>query len=332
MRSAIVLLVFCTGSIVFAQSSDGCQRNISFAWAGQGTIILAMPSFAPKWIEKNQAKFPGVSAFLSCRIPTRENFLILFSATRESLMGIEPVLRTYTSTSTTPVSGAGTLTDSSGSHWQYTYYGTATTITDTTVQENRPYTVNSKTIYMSAYDDFGIPVATHWRTTSQKQGGNPNATLGYNIAEIITSYHYEERLLNEMVNEIAASKVAVEPTKAQPPVSMNAQESRFDGTLWSTGSREIKIMYVSGFSDGLADGIAKTALLLGSDTSSPKLGKAQPPKVTLGQIVEGMDAFYRDWRNQRILMSGAIDYVMHQARGEEQTEFLKWLREHPDLH
>ena len=328
MRNVIAVLAFCTSSIVWAYSSDGCQRNISFAWAGQGTIILAMPSFAPKWIEKNQAKFPGI-CFSELPNSRAKNFLILFSTTRESLVGIEPVLRTYTSTSTSPVSGVGTLTDSSGSQWRYTYYGTATAITSTTVQENLPYTINSKTIYMSAYDELGIPVGTHWRTSSRKQGGDPNATLGYNIVAIIGTYHYEERLLNEMVKEIAAStQLGVQTTEAQ---EHGQQEARFDGAFWSTAPREYKTMYVSGYSEGFASGIAETALLLGTDSSNPKLSKAQPPKVTAGQIMEGMDAFYSDWRNRRILMSGAISYVMSQAKGEEQPEFLKWLREHPDL-
>jgi len=59
--------------------------------------------------------------------------------TRQELVG---KLRHRASTNTTPVSGSGTVTDSYGGMWNYTYDGTVTTTTTTTTttHENLPYT------------------------------------------------------------------------------------------------------------------------------------------------------------------------------------------------
>ena len=139
--------------------------------------------------------------------------------------------------------------------------------------------------------------------------------------------------LNLVPRRDTESKLGVRTTDVQEP---GQQEGGFDGAFWSTAPREYKTMYVSGFSEGfaygIACGIAKTAVLLGTDSSNPKLSKAQPPKVAIDQIMAGVDAFYSDWRNRRILVEGAISYVMNQTKGEEQPEFLTWLREHPGLH
>ena len=58
--------------------------------------------------------------------------------------GLYPTVRTNTTTSTTPVSGSGTVTDSYGGMWNYTYDGKTTTTTTTTTREDLHYTDASK--------------------------------------------------------------------------------------------------------------------------------------------------------------------------------------------
>ncbi len=49
-------------------------------------------------------------------------------------------------------------------------------------------------------------------------------------------------------------------------------------------------------------------------------------RVTVGQIVEGLDEFYKDWRNTRIRIRDAIEYVLMEAKGKDGRELLRFLR------
>jgi hypothetical protein len=42
--------------------------------------------------------------------------------------------------------------------------------------------------------------------------------------------------------------------------------------------------------------------------------------VTFGQYIEGLDAFYQDYRNKRIQINSAIAYVRDDARGASKAE------------
>ena len=52
----------------------GCDKNISFAVAEGGQIVPGTPSFAQKWVAKNQKKYAGTlffpsTRFASCELP-----------------------------------------------------------------------------------------------------------------------------------------------------------------------------------------------------------------------------------------------------------------------
>src|SRR5450631_607106 len=98
------------------------------------------------WINKNAKNFPTV-AFQGCPVESLRNYLIVFSSSKSVLNGFDPVLRSNTSTSTSPVSGTGTVSNMYGSTWNYTYSGTVITTTTTTTQETVPYSIQSNTLY-----------------------------------------------------------------------------------------------------------------------------------------------------------------------------------------
>ena len=178
------------------------QTVISFAIAEDGgRVHPGTPGWVRNWVRKNARKYPGVEFGGT---PTKEarNYVIVFSSSANALSGFDPVVRTDTSTSTTPVSGSGTVTDNYGSTWNYTYDGEVTTTTTTTTQEDVPYTIETNTLYATAYDAQGTMVSQHWHVYSTKQGGDGANSLGYNLGNALFAINARGRLLKAVVKDV----------------------------------------------------------------------------------------------------------------------------------
>jgi hypothetical protein len=102
-------------------------------------------------------------------------------------------------------------------------------------------------------------------------------------------------------------------------------QGSWDGNFWKTKSRDLKLVYVTGFFDGRNEGVNEAAGALGTSIHDPKIAKLAT-KVTLGQIVDGLDEFYKDYRNARILVRHAIEYVVMEAQGEDGSQLLQFMR------
>ena len=178
---------------------DRCHTNISFAVADGGSVFPSMPSFVAKWVsnKKHLAKHQGM-CFSQTPSASAENYLIVFSTSASSFVGLYPTFRTNASISS--VSGNGTAIDNYGAMWSYAYNGTVTTTTTTTV--NAPYIDTSRTLYASAYNQYGAGVSRRWATVKTRQGGDPYNTLGYNLGAALVSIHMKERLLEATLKEI----------------------------------------------------------------------------------------------------------------------------------
>ncbi len=178
-------------------------KVISFAIADpNGGVHPGMPGWTQNWIAKNAKKYPNV-LFQDRPVQGAENYLIVFSTSASGLFGFDPVVRTNTSTSTTPVSGSGTITDNYGSTWNYTYDGEVTTTTTTTTHENVPYTIQSNTLYATAYDEHGVIVSQRWHVYNSKQGGDPANSLGYNLGSALFAINSRGSLVKAVVRDIA---------------------------------------------------------------------------------------------------------------------------------
>jgi hypothetical protein len=184
----------------------GCEKNISFAVAQGGQIVSRIPAFAEKWMSKNRKKYVGL-CFSQMPDSRAANYLLVFSTSESAFNGIYPTVRTSTSTntSTTPVSGNGTVTDSYGGMWNDTYDGTVTTTTTTTTttHEDLPYTDTSNTLYLRSYDQNGKLTSERWRTMTTRQGGDGANTLGYNLGAALGAIHIKEHLLKSVVEDVA---------------------------------------------------------------------------------------------------------------------------------
>ena len=178
-----------------------CEKNISFAVAESGQIVSRVPGWVQSWIDKNQKKYAGL-CFSQSPNPQSSNFLLVLSASQAAFNGLYPTVRTNTHTSTTPVSGRGTVTDNYGGMWNYTYNGTVTTTTTSTTQQNLPYTDTSNTLYLYGYDQHGKLISEHWRTITTRQGGDGANTLGYNLGAALGAVHFKAHLLKSGIADI----------------------------------------------------------------------------------------------------------------------------------
>src|ERR1700722_4184936 len=103
-----------------------------------------------------------------------------------------------------------------------------------------------------------------------------------------------------------------------PCLPLQAQ-SDFDGDFWLPRTKDAKIMYVVGFIDGRNDGINDAAEALGTKVDDPRVAKLAS-EITVGQIVDGVDEFYKDWRNRKVLLRHAMEYVEDEAKGKDDSK------------
>ena len=103
-------------------------------------------------------------------------------------------------------------------------------------------------------------------------------------------------------------------------------QSDFDGNFWIPKNQDVKIMYVVGFVDGRNDGITDAAEALGTKVDNPRVSKLGS-EVTVGQVIEGVDEFYKDWRNRAVLLRDAMKYVADEAQGKDDSKLLLAMRQ-----
>lgn len=121
--------------------------------------------------------------------------------------------------------------------------------------------------------------------------------------------------------------------------AVRAEDRRRDGNYWNTQSRVNKADYVVGFMDGMELGEIYTLPTLRHSTDGKTLPESQAchdqaskeydfisahyyKDVTVGQIVDGLDEFYKDFKNRSILIAWGVDLVVRQIAGEDVEELL----------
>ena len=109
---------------------------------------------------------------------------------------------------------------------------------------------------------------------------------------------------------------------------------RRDGNWWVSQTREGKVFYVLGFLDGMDLGNRFSYWrTLDKDKDDPnvaksidsyaEMGRTYLSNVTTGQLVDGLDTFYGDYRNRRIEVYGAVWLVLNGIAGTPQDKLDK---------
>jgi hypothetical protein len=112
-------------------------------------------------------------------------------------------------------------------------------------------------------------------------------------------------------------------------VGLRADETRHDGRWWNQQSAGFRLLYILGFMDGMDLGSRFStpdgADLLNAERSSVSDSRRTYKQrtehyfagVTVGQISDALDAFYRDHRNRSIEIADGFEIVLRSIKGEE---------------
>lgn len=108
----------------------------------------------------------------------------------------------------------------------------------------------------------------------------------------------------------------------------------FDGYKWERLSESGKLGYVIGFMEGVSQVIPEVSYVLAFQEATMK-DKTEKPSyikiytsfslgfdlsgITVGQFMSGLDNFYKDYRNKRILVSEAIWITKLEMKGAPQS-------------
>ena len=118
---------------------------------------------------------------------------------------------------------------------------------------------------------------------------------------------------------------------AMQPILAVAEENRRDGNWWRDQNGFIRSGYVTGFLDGMDLGRNFSYWNFAKDDKMTTcMGKVLESyadyrsryfeKVTSGQLVDGLDSFYDDALNRRILLPDALWLVVNVIAGTQQEK------------
>ena len=116
------------------------------------------------------------------------------------------------------------------------------------------------------------------------------------------------------------------------------QQQQLSGYWWANMNPSFKLGWVSGYAKAMdSAGTIQMVMCAGNMPMYQKQFPDVDPKVimqkmclsntqldydgiTMGQFVDGIDAFYRDFRNQQLEIGWAIEYVRDQVQGKPTAE------------
>ena len=116
-------------------------------------------------------------------------------------------------------------------------------------------------------------------------------------------------------------------------VAVGAQE-RHDGHMWAALSKQMKISYIQGVTDGSTLGaiLAKEGLPEGDacqDKITPAYSKSAQKilaAVSPAQIADGVDSVFKDKQNESVLMADAVYIALKSIAGTPPEEIEKLLQ------
>lgn len=159
-----------------------CDQIVTVAGLTPNGLALYVPPEGQRFMAKNAKNYPGMclveeinAASLAPEVP---HYLLVWAYSEAAFAGFQPVQQI----ATTPVSGSGTLTNLYGERWNFTFNGNLTEIN--TVEA--PYVLQSRSLYLRAYDERGNLVSHHSITMSSQAGGDTGYAAGYNAAALIS--------------------------------------------------------------------------------------------------------------------------------------------------
>ena len=167
-------------SNVAAHNRKLCDQVVTIAGLTPNGLALYIPREGQSFMAKNAKNYPRMCLLQDATsvMPGVPRYLLVWAYSEAAFAGFQPVQQVTTA----PVSGTGTLTNAYGERWNFSYTGTMTEI-DTV---EAPYVLQSRTLYLWAYDEKGNVVSRHSITTSNQAGGDASYAAGYNAGALIS--------------------------------------------------------------------------------------------------------------------------------------------------
>lgn len=183
-----------------------CDQIITVAGLTPRGLALYVPPEGQKFMAKNSQNYPRMCLLEDSNnvVPGVPRYLLVYAYSESAFAGFQPITRT--STTTTPVSGSGTVMNSYGSVWNFTFFGTVNTTEIDTMEA--PYVIRSRSLYLNAYDVSGALVSRHSFTVSSQSGGNGASAIGYNGAQLIgLLWNNPSRLIKSVLKDVQSASL-----------------------------------------------------------------------------------------------------------------------------
>jgi hypothetical protein len=125
----------------------------------------------------------------------------------------------------------------------------------------------------------------------------------------------------QFIGPVLLAITLAEAASAQAPSAVT--NGMLNGRFWSKQTQDEKIAWILGYLEGIK---SAAVFVSGAEPDNKLLQQAimdlRPTnKLTLEEIVQGMDHFYRDIpENAPVPMVGALQYVGTKAKGAKQSE------------
>jgi hypothetical protein len=139
----------------------GCTRIVSLGSMEKDRLVLAIPDWSVKWLERNQKKYPGI-CFSDTPLAGVPNYLIVFFTAAAAPPQMQSAANKQASVKDTAGTANGTFSMNFGSTWHYTYENAATTTVTTDLTDKIPNNLQEQMLYATAYTEQGIPISQHW--------------------------------------------------------------------------------------------------------------------------------------------------------------------------
>lgn len=178
-----------------------CDQIVTVAGLTPNGLVLYVPPEGQKFMAKNSQHYPRMCLMedAASLVPGVPRYLLVYAYSANAFAGFQPI--TQVNSTTTPVSGSGTGTNSYGEMWNFSYFGTVETTEIDTMEE--PYVIQSRSLYLNAYDENGVLVSKHSITLSRQVGGNGASALGYNGVQLITMlWNNPSRLVKSVLKDV----------------------------------------------------------------------------------------------------------------------------------
>jgi hypothetical protein len=178
-----------------------CTKNITLGGLQGEKLVLGVPGWAAKWIEKNEKRMPQI-CFSETPMKGARNYLIVFATPRGADNGKDIADAAVNPEKGSSAAGVGTFTTSFGSTWHYSYDRNVGTTVLTEDDADVPYSKPGQLLYATAFTEEGVPVTQRWPGQAKQETKPTEKNVKKLKGEIRALEHVSDELLGQLVEDI----------------------------------------------------------------------------------------------------------------------------------